>query len=208
MVETNHLLPARYTIEVFYSDEDSGFIAVAKDLPGCSAFGKTPADAAAEIQHAIKAWREAAKTAGNPVPEPARHEAEPSRPSGKILLRIPRSLHASLIDRAKLESVSLNQHLVSLLSMSVGALSSWSAHGFRTYRELAVSTANTAGTRVEMRPGSERQYDLVSDAIKTLLLGTAGSWQTIGQGEKIVQTRERLDVRQLPANLPGVVEER
>ena len=61
---------ARYLIEIFPSDEDEGFIAVARDLPGCSAFGKTPADAAAEIQHAIEAWKEAAETANNPIPEP------------------------------------------------------------------------------------------------------------------------------------------
>jgi antitoxin HicB len=203
--ETSHMQPARYPIEVFYSSEDGGFIAVAKDLPGCSAFGKTPADAAAEIQHAIKAWQEAAAAAGNLVPEPSRHENELSRPSGKILLRVPRSLHASLIECAKVESVSLNQHLVSVLSMCVGALSS-RARAFTT-REVMVSTADTTGAWVEMRPGIERQYNL-SDALETVLLTSAGSWQTIGEDRTIIRTRERLDVRQLPANLPVVAEER
>ena len=110
---------SRYPIEVFYSDEDGGFIAIAKDLPGCSAFGKTQAKAVAEIQDAIKAWQEAAKAAGNPVPEPSRH-ADDVLPSGKILLRVPRTLHASLIECAKKEAVSLNQYLVSVLSLSVG----------------------------------------------------------------------------------------
>ena len=31
----------KYTIEIFYSGEDEGYIAVAPELPGCSAFGKT-----------------------------------------------------------------------------------------------------------------------------------------------------------------------
>jgi len=31
--------PTKYPIEVFWSDEDEGFIAVVPDLPGCSAWG-------------------------------------------------------------------------------------------------------------------------------------------------------------------------
>jgi predicted RNase H-like HicB family nuclease len=30
-----------YAIEIFYSEEDEGFIAVVPELPGCSAFGET-----------------------------------------------------------------------------------------------------------------------------------------------------------------------
>jgi predicted RNase H-like HicB family nuclease len=120
MATSNMSKSSRYPIEVFYSEEDGGFIAIAKDLPGCSAFGKTQAKAVAEIQHAIKAWQEATKAAGNPVPEPSRPVENESLPSGKILLRVPRTLHASLIECAKKESVSLNQHLVSVLSAGVG----------------------------------------------------------------------------------------
>ncbi len=30
-----------YAIEIFYSEEDEGFIAIVPELPGCSAFGET-----------------------------------------------------------------------------------------------------------------------------------------------------------------------
>ncbi len=30
-----------YAIEIFYSDEDEGFIAIVPELPGCPAFGET-----------------------------------------------------------------------------------------------------------------------------------------------------------------------
>ena len=36
----------RYPLNIFWSDEDRGFIAEAPDLPGCSAWGKTETDAA------------------------------------------------------------------------------------------------------------------------------------------------------------------
>jgi predicted RNase H-like HicB family nuclease len=110
----------RYPAQVFYSDEDEGFIAVATDLPGCSAFGETQEEAVAELRNAIDAWQMAAEKAGNPIPGPSKHHLD-DLPSGKILLRLPRSLHAQLIDRAKQESVSLNQHIMVCLAASSAA---------------------------------------------------------------------------------------
>ena len=34
-----------YPIEIFYSEEDAGYIATFPDLPGCSAFGESENDA-------------------------------------------------------------------------------------------------------------------------------------------------------------------
>lgn len=61
----------RYLIEVFWSDEDKGYIAVVPDLPGCSAWGATPEGVIREIQNAITAWLEACRQSGDPIPEPA-----------------------------------------------------------------------------------------------------------------------------------------
>jgi antitoxin HicB len=46
----------RYLVEVFWSDEDQGYIAVLPDLPGCSAFGATPEAAVHEIGDATLTW--------------------------------------------------------------------------------------------------------------------------------------------------------
>jgi predicted RNase H-like HicB family nuclease len=64
------VIDRHYPAEVFWSDEDEGFIALAPDLPGCSAFGETKSEALQELDEAIDAWIEAARAAGNPVPEP------------------------------------------------------------------------------------------------------------------------------------------
>lgn len=64
--------PDRYPTEVFWSDEDEGYIAVARDLPGCSAFGQTKKEALDELDQAIAASIEALRSAGNPIPEPSK----------------------------------------------------------------------------------------------------------------------------------------
>ncbi len=67
----------RYAIEIFYSEEDEGYIAVVPELLECSAFGKTEEEALKEIKIAIDLWLETAKKDGREIP----------KPSGKELLR-------------------------------------------------------------------------------------------------------------------------
>jgi predicted RNase H-like HicB family nuclease len=59
-----------YHINVFYSDEDEGYIADIPDLEACSAFGSTPQDALAEVLRAKEAWLATARERGQPLPEP------------------------------------------------------------------------------------------------------------------------------------------
>ena len=59
-----------YHINIFYSDEDEGYIADIPDLSYCSAFGETPIEALQELSLAKQAWLEAAQAEGKPVPLP------------------------------------------------------------------------------------------------------------------------------------------
>jgi predicted RNase H-like HicB family nuclease len=108
----------RYPIEVFWSDEDEGYIAVAPDLPGASAWGKTEAAAIKELHTALELWLKAAKKVGNPIPRPS--DRSDVNYSGKFLMRVPRRLHAELVHAAKAQGVSLNQYLLYLLTKSHG----------------------------------------------------------------------------------------
>ncbi len=60
-----------YHINIFFSEEDGGYIADIPDLAHCSAFGETPQQALDEVLRAKSAWIEAAKAEGRPVPEPS-----------------------------------------------------------------------------------------------------------------------------------------
>jgi predicted RNase H-like HicB family nuclease len=59
-----------YHINVFYSDEDGGYIADIPDLKSCSAFGATPEKAAHEVLIAKNAWLETARKHRKPIPKP------------------------------------------------------------------------------------------------------------------------------------------
>ena len=59
-----------YHINIFFSEEDGGYIADIPDLEYCSAFGRSQEEALAEVQIAKRAWLEAARELGQPVPGP------------------------------------------------------------------------------------------------------------------------------------------
>jgi predicted RNase H-like HicB family nuclease len=59
-----------YHINVSYSKEDGGYIADIPDLEACSAFGRTPQEAVAEVEKAKRAWLAVAQEEGRPIPEP------------------------------------------------------------------------------------------------------------------------------------------
>lgn len=98
--------------KVFFSKEDGGWIAVAPELSGCSAFGKTSAQALRELDTAIELWLETAKTKKWKAPKALACKS----PAGKVLLRLPRELHADYLSLAANEGISLNQYMLYVLA--------------------------------------------------------------------------------------------
>ena len=60
---------ARYHINVFWSDEDSCWIADVPDLRPCTAHGDTPEEATANVRDAVDGWLAVARERGFPIPE-------------------------------------------------------------------------------------------------------------------------------------------
>ena len=58
-----------YNINIFYSEEDGGYIADIPDLKFCSAFGETPEKALAELVIAKQLWLEEAEESGMEIPQ-------------------------------------------------------------------------------------------------------------------------------------------
>ena len=106
----------KYSFKVFWSDEDQAYIATCPDFPGVSGFGDTTEQALAEAAVSLRLAVETYQEEGWPLPEP---QAQPSY-SGQFRVRLPKSLHAQVVEQATVEGVSLNTVIVTYLSEAVG----------------------------------------------------------------------------------------
>jgi predicted RNase H-like HicB family nuclease len=59
----------KYEIILYWSDEDSAFIAEVPELPGCAADGPTRQEALANVETVIQEWIETAQELGRSIPE-------------------------------------------------------------------------------------------------------------------------------------------
>ena len=100
---------------VLYPAEEGGYVVEIPELPGCLSQGETLTEAMEMIQDAKKCWIETCIELGRPVPEPVREDY-----SGKLNIRIPRSLHRALTEKAREEKVSLNQYISYQLARGIG----------------------------------------------------------------------------------------
>ena len=105
-------------IEPLSEADGGGYLITFPDLPGCMSDGESEAEALVNARDAFSAWISARAHAGKPIPKPTRHgeAAEPVR----LMQRLPRSLHASLVARAKAEGTSLNTLVTMLLAEGLG----------------------------------------------------------------------------------------
>jgi antitoxin HicB len=119
---------ASYRISLIRSGEGSGasWLAEVDGLPDCSRRGATPEEA---VQRAWAAVEEIAGPAreGSGSEEP-KAKAAAAQHSGKLLVRMPATLHDELARAAEAEGVSLNQLITGVLASAV----EWRSGGDRT----------------------------------------------------------------------------
>lgn len=102
----------RYSFRLKYSTEDQGYIATLPQFPGLSAFGESPEEAIAEAQQALQLFLESYKEQNRELPEPdTLHHY-----SGQLRLRMPKSLHQDLAERADEEGTSINTLIIQYIA--------------------------------------------------------------------------------------------
>jgi RNA polymerase sigma-B factor len=104
-----------YHIGLVKDDAAGGWTAQVEELPGCEAHGRTADEAARRIEGAMHDWIADALANRREVPKPR----SASSHSGRLLLRMPQSLHAELARAAEREEVSLNQFITSSLASTI-----------------------------------------------------------------------------------------
>lgn len=97
-----------YNIKIFLDDKNNEYGAYIEEAPEVSAYGKTVDMAVKELQVVFKEWLKVSKQEKYPIPEPLNLK----KYSGKFVLRLPKSLHKRIIERANKDNISLNQELI------------------------------------------------------------------------------------------------
>jgi predicted RNase H-like HicB family nuclease len=117
-LRVDEYLERPYQIALVRRDGQDGAVwcAQVEELQGCEAQGPTPEEAAAGLREEMTAWIAGALAQGRPVPEPRAAVSH----SGRLLVRMPPTLHAELARLSDSERVSLNALIVAILSGAVG----------------------------------------------------------------------------------------
>jgi antitoxin HicB len=99
-------------------EPDGSFRAEIQEFPGCIALAPTESEALLVLQEVAAEWIDATLAKGQLIPEPT----EDSGYSGKLVLRLAKSLHRKAAYAANRDGVSLNQFIVTALAEHVGAV--------------------------------------------------------------------------------------
>lgn len=111
-----YYLNADYPFSIRPDPDDGGYIVEFPDLCYCVGTGDTVEAAINDAKIVKDEWIKAAYEDNIPIPEPMGVEEY----SGRISLRIPKSLHRSIVSAAKKEGVSVNQFISHLISLGIG----------------------------------------------------------------------------------------
>ena len=111
-------LPYSILLQEVEDEGEKYWIAEVPELPGCKSHGSTVEDAVKSVEEAKRDWILDSLKEREEVPTPV----ERDRYSGRMLVRMSRSLHRSLALMADAEKLSLNQLIVTMLAKEVGRL--------------------------------------------------------------------------------------
>lgn len=131
-------------------DDGDYFVATIKEMPGLIATGYTAEEAILEAKDASNVWLEAALKKGYKIIEPNVSDVYKNF-SGKISLRIPKTLHKRLTSLAKLEEMSLNSYINYAINLGVESTV--------TYENISIETEDREQNK------AKNQYNTITNNI-------------------------------------------
>lgn len=166
-----------YHLLLVRDGEDKGrpWTASVEELPGCTSHGKTSDEALDGIEAAMAKWIAVALEEGRDIPEPKSATSH----SGRLLLRMPRTLHADLTRASEREGVSLNQFITDVLASAVvwrgraeGAAAAGNAPTpLQAPGADSLTTEHSAGRRVR---GRRPNFLTAALAVNFVIVGIVG----------------------------------
>ena len=174
-VEDYTSLPYHFLLVRDGEDKGKPWTASVEELPGCTSHGKTSDEALDGIEAAMAKWIAVALEEGRDIPEPKSATSH----SGRLLLRMPRTLHADLTRASEREGVSLNQFITDVLASAVvwrGRAEEASAGGGKPTPLQAPGADSLTTEHSATRRGRGRQPSLVTLALAAnfLIVGIVG----------------------------------
>lgn len=111
-----------HIVSPIHPADGGGFMFTMPDIPGVMADGATEMEAIEDGREAFIATVSAMVDMGQEIPAPAFNAEDftPAAASGKVLARLPRSMHLQLTARAKTEGVSLNSLVLAFIAEGLG----------------------------------------------------------------------------------------
>lgn len=105
-----------FEIRPLNAEEGGGFLISYPDFSECISDGESVEEALKNGKDALKATIAALKAKGLPVPAPNGGGTA----SGKFVARVPKTVHAQLTSRARVEGVSLNTLVLTFIAQGLG----------------------------------------------------------------------------------------
>ena len=143
-----------YHLMLVRDGEDKGkpWTASVEELPGCTSHGKTSDEALDGIEAAMSKWIALALEEDREIPEPKSATSH----SGRLLLRMPRTLHADLTRASEREGISLNQFITDVLAAAVAWRGRYDEPGTPRTTRTPLNQAPGADSLIAEASGSRR----------------------------------------------------
>jgi len=115
------MTPAEYLKQPYsrlvVPESDGTFRGEILEFPGCIAAGDTASETLSKLEDVAESWVQSMLDRGQHIPEPL----EVNNYSGKMVLRLSKSLHRKAAIVARMDGVSLNSFIANCVSERVGA---------------------------------------------------------------------------------------
>lgn len=147
-----------YSVNLAWSEREQEYLATSPEFPKLSAFAATAEEAVAELRAVIEVAVEMILEDGEEPPLPQFHQEY----SGQFRLRIAKSLHRQLAERAEAECVSSNTLVAQYIAagLALATHESRTAHRLETALSLACEQMISA---VEIAWGGQTSFTPVTD---------------------------------------------